>query len=102
MRPPFMPRPISMVPQWPRVVAATMLQFPSSLPAVAGGTEQMTANAAVSKMARVRLLIMGSSFAGGLGPPNAGFERGSPSGLCSGHEIDPDGHVFETRGAYFP
>jgi hypothetical protein len=48
-----------MVPQWPRVVAASMLQFPSSLAALAGGAEQMTTEAADRMMVHVRLPIMG-------------------------------------------
>jgi hypothetical protein len=48
-----------MVPQWPRVVAATMLQFPSNLAALAGGAEHVIAEAADRMMVHVRLPIMG-------------------------------------------
>jgi hypothetical protein len=48
-----------MVPHWPRVVSATMLQFPSTLAAIAGGAEQMIAEAADRAMVHIRLPIMG-------------------------------------------
>lgn len=48
-----------MLPQWPRVVSATMLQFPSNLAAIAGGAEQMIAEAADRTMVHIRLPIMG-------------------------------------------
>src|SRR3954462_994557 len=53
--------PIGMVPQWPCVVTAVMLQFPSTLapPALASGTAQMLTNAADSTKAQIGLLIIG-------------------------------------------
>ena len=48
-----------MVPQWPRVVEATMLQSPSNWAAIAGGAEQIIAEAADRAMAHIRLPIMG-------------------------------------------
>jgi hypothetical protein len=48
-----------MLPQWPRVVWATTLQFPSNGAAIADGLEQMVAEAAVRAMTQIRLLIMG-------------------------------------------
>src|SRR4029077_13440845 len=55
--------PMGMVPQWPCVVTADMLQFPSTLaaPALASGTAQMLTNAADSTKAHVGLLIMETS-----------------------------------------
>ena len=50
--------PIGMVPQWPRVVTAIMLQLPSNLAALAGGAEKMNAEAADSAKAHMRLPIM--------------------------------------------
>jgi hypothetical protein len=47
-----------MLPQWPRVVWATTLQFPSKGAAIAEGAEQMIAEAAVRAMAQIRLPIM--------------------------------------------
>jgi hypothetical protein len=47
-----------MLPQWPRVVWATTLQFPSNGAAIADGVEQMVAEAAVRAMAQIRLPIM--------------------------------------------
>jgi hypothetical protein len=44
-------------PQWPRVVAATMSQFPSWA-AIAGGAEQMIAKAVARAKAQVRLPVM--------------------------------------------
>jgi hypothetical protein len=55
-----------MVPQWPRVVAATMLQFPSNLAALAGGAEHVIAEAADRMMVHVRLPIMGGLIWRGL------------------------------------
>jgi hypothetical protein len=54
-----MPMPMGMVPQWPRVVTAVMLQVPSYLAALAGGAEQTIAEAAVRAKAHIRLPIMG-------------------------------------------
>ena len=53
------PMPIGMVPQWPRVVTAVMLQLPSNLAALAGGAEPTIAEAADSAKAHIRLPIMG-------------------------------------------
>lgn len=58
-----MPRPISIVPQWPRVVWATMLQLPSYRAALAGGAEEMIAEAAIRATVRIGVPIMGSSHA---------------------------------------
>jgi hypothetical protein len=52
-----------MVPQWPRVVTAIMLQLPSNLAAIAGGAEQMIAEAAARAKAGVRLRIIAISHA---------------------------------------
>jgi hypothetical protein len=48
-----------MVPQWPRVVSATMLQFPSYLAAIAGVTAQIIAEAPDTTMVNIRWSIMG-------------------------------------------
>ena len=53
-----MPMPIGMVPQWPRVVTAVMLQVPSNLAALAGGAKQTSAEAADNAKAHKRLPIM--------------------------------------------
>jgi hypothetical protein len=47
-----------MLSQWPRVVWATTLQFPSNGAASADGAQQMIAEATVRVMARIRLSIM--------------------------------------------
>src|SRR3954468_20215216 len=62
MRPPAIPMPIGMVPQWPRVVTAVMLQLPSNLAELAGGAEPTIAEAADSTKAHIRLPIMGVPF----------------------------------------
>src|SRR5262245_12460961 len=59
MRPRFIPMPILMTPQWPLVVTASMFQLPSKVAAVAGRTEQKTANAVARAKAHRRLAIMG-------------------------------------------
>jgi hypothetical protein len=48
-----------MLPQWPWVVWATTLQFPSNDAAIADGVEQMVAEAAARAVARIRLPTMG-------------------------------------------
>jgi hypothetical protein len=48
-----------MLPQWPWVVWATTLQFPSNDAAIADGVKQMVAEAAARAMAQIRLPIMG-------------------------------------------
>ena len=48
-----------MLPQWPWVVWATTLQFPSNGEAIADGVEQMVAEAAARAMAQIRLPIIG-------------------------------------------
>jgi hypothetical protein len=48
-----------MLPQWPWVVWATTLQFPSKGEAIADGVEQMVAEAAARAMAQIRSPIMG-------------------------------------------
>jgi hypothetical protein len=50
-----------MLPQWPWVVWATTLQFPSNDAAIADGVEQMVAEAAARAMAQIRLPTMGTS-----------------------------------------
>src|SRR5262245_2041049 len=59
MRPRSIPMPILMTPQWPLVVTASMFQLPSTVAAVAGGTEQKTANAVARAKTHKRLAIMG-------------------------------------------
>src|SRR5262249_36523546 len=50
-----------MLPQWPWVVWATTLQFPSNdEAAIADGMEQIIAEAAARASAQIRFLIMGS------------------------------------------
>jgi hypothetical protein len=56
-----MPKPIGICPQWPWVVTATMLQFPSNLAAIAGGAEQMIAKTVGRAKTHLRLAIMESS-----------------------------------------
>ena len=53
-----MPRPIGIFQQWPLVVTATMLQFPSNGAAIADGAEQMIAKTVDRAKARIRLPIM--------------------------------------------
>jgi hypothetical protein len=48
-----------MLPQWPWVVWATTLQFPSNDEAIADGVKQIVAEAAARAMAQIRLPIMG-------------------------------------------
>jgi hypothetical protein len=48
-----------MLPQWPWVVWASTLQFPSNDAAIADGVEQMVAEAATRAMAQIRLPIIG-------------------------------------------
>src|SRR5262245_13524657 len=48
-----------MRPQWPCVVWATTLQFPSNGSAIADGMEQMVAEAVARAKAQMRLPIMG-------------------------------------------
>jgi hypothetical protein len=50
-----------MLPQWPWVVSATTLQFPSNDAAIVDGVEQMVAEAAVRAMAQIRLPTMETS-----------------------------------------
>jgi len=59
MRPRLIPTSIGIVPQWPLVVTATMLQFPSNWDAIAGGTEEMIAKAVDKAKAYVRLASIG-------------------------------------------
>jgi hypothetical protein len=47
-----------MLPQWPLVVTANMLQFPSKWAAIAGRAEQMIAKAIDRAKAHIRLPIM--------------------------------------------
>ena len=47
-----------MLPQWPLVVTASMLQFPSNPAAIAGTAEQTIAKAVHRAKAHRRLLIM--------------------------------------------
>ena len=47
-----------MLPQWPLVVTANMLQFPSNWAAIAGSAEQMIAKAIDRTKAHRRLPIM--------------------------------------------
>src|SRR5262249_41340935 len=56
-----------MLPQWPWVVWATTLQFPSNDEAMVDGVEQTVAEAAASAMAQTRLLIMGPPVSGPVG-----------------------------------
>src|SRR5262245_47419870 len=58
MRPRVTPRPNSMVPQCPRVVSATMLQFPSKLAAIAGGAAQMSAATIEGTTTHIRLALL--------------------------------------------
>jgi hypothetical protein len=53
-----------MLPQWPRVVWATTLQFPSKGAAIADAVEQMIAEAAARAKAQIRLTIMAVSLVG--------------------------------------
>jgi hypothetical protein len=48
-----------MLPQWPWVVWASTLQFPSNDAAIADGVEQTVAEATTRAMAQLRLPIMG-------------------------------------------
>jgi len=48
-----------MLPQWPWVVWATTLQFPSNGEAIAAGVEKKVAEAAAKATAKIRLPIMG-------------------------------------------
>jgi hypothetical protein len=48
-----------MLSQWPRVVWATTLQFPSNGAAIADGAEPIIAQAAARAIAQIRLPIMG-------------------------------------------
>jgi hypothetical protein len=48
-------------PQWPLVVTATMFQFPSNPPAIAGEAEEMIAKAVERAKARIQMPIMESS-----------------------------------------
>ncbi len=48
-----------MYPQWPRVVSATMLQYPSNRAAAAGSAEQIIAEAANKATLLIRLPIIG-------------------------------------------
>ena len=50
-----------MFPQWPLVVTATMFQFPTNPPAIAGEAEEMIAKAVERAKARIQLPIMESS-----------------------------------------
>src|SRR5262245_20334592 len=59
MWPRLIPMPILMTPQWPLVVTASMFQLPSKVAAVAGGTNQKTANVVARVKAHRRLAIMG-------------------------------------------
>src|SRR5262245_11645502 len=58
MRPRVTPRASSMVPQCPRVVSATMLQFPSKLAAIAGRAAQMRAATIDSTTTHIHLPIL--------------------------------------------
>ena len=59
MRPPLTAMLIGMVPQWPRVVTAVMLQLPSYLEALAGAAAQTIAEVAEARTMHRRLSIMG-------------------------------------------
>jgi hypothetical protein len=48
-----------MLPQWPWVVCATTLQFPSNGEAIADDVEEIVAEAAAKAMAEIRLPIIG-------------------------------------------
>jgi hypothetical protein len=50
---------MSIVPQWPRVVTATMLQLPSEFAAIEGGGKTKLAAIAVRETAQMRWPIMG-------------------------------------------
>src|SRR5262245_40482510 len=54
-----MARPNWMLPQWPWVVCATTLQFPSNGEAIADDVEEIVAEAAAKALAEIRLPIIG-------------------------------------------
>ena len=63
MRPLLMTIPTGMVPQWPRVVNAVMVQAPSKRAALAGVAKATKANASKSARGRRRWSIIGTSHA---------------------------------------
>src|SRR5262249_2232695 len=73
-----------MLPQWPWVVWATTLQFPSNDEAMADGVEQTVAEAAARAMAQMRLPIIGP--VGGL--LGDGWLAGAFNGLTPQHAAD--------------
>src|SRR5262245_7418330 len=74
-----------MVPQWPRVVSATMLQFPSYLAAIAGVANQIMAEAPDTTRVNRRLSIMGALT-------SLGCDAGV---VCGG--VQPNSAIFHMR-----
>jgi hypothetical protein len=62
IRPWLIPRPIGILPQWPLVVTASMLQFPSNWAADTGGAQQMITNAVDRAKAHIRLPVTEPSY----------------------------------------